>query len=198
MKNRSIRVVLAAVIFGALLWTLACNSGKEVSNKDESSGARSDTAELTKGPCTVASVQSDINSVIDADPVLKFQRSQGKFDITVQSDSSSVISMTIKGMVFGADKTGAATMRSLFKAIEKHMRKGCVQRVYFDPTGTATTTSARGFEWQLCESPAVSCPDGSCSTSGCTKEMNTNTSTNANTEPGKDSDSSSSNTNKIN
>ncbi|MEP7213315.1 MAG: hypothetical protein ABI791_09585 [Acidobacteriota bacterium] len=195
MKNKSIRVALATVIFGALLWSLACNSGKQVSNQDQSSASRSDTAELTKGPCTVSSVQNDVNSAIGANNVLNFQRSQGKFDITVQNDSSSVISMTIKGKVIGEDENSAATLKGVFKAIEKHVRKGCVQRVYFEPAGT-TTTAARGFEWQLCESPAVSCPDGSCSNSGCTKEMNTNTSTT--TEPGKDSNSSSSNTNKIN
>jgi hypothetical protein len=140
-------------------------------------------------------VQTDINTSIGANPVLNFQRSQGKFEITVQEDANKVISMTIKGKVIGEDASGAA-MKGLFKTIEKHLRKGCVQRVSFEPSGTTSTTAARGFEWQMCESPAVACPDGSCSTSGCTKEMNVNTSTN--TEPGKDSNSSSSNTNKIN
>lgn len=165
MNSRPLRTALAlTALLAVFSMFLGCGTGP--ANTNQTNASNTGGPPLTAAdPCTsankVAAINAQIKTDIDNDPILKFERDQGKFGVTVAADANSYIEMTVKGKVIGSDGNGQAKFKDLYKIIEKYMKKGCVQKVVFEGM-TSTTAISSGFEWILCEPPLSACPNGEC------------------------------------
>ena len=168
MKKVGMRIALAIMAAGIMMLSLSCDGpGSNQVNTNTNGQNNSVDSTIAKAPppptdpCLDAdklgAVQDSIDTEIDNDDALRLQKAQGKFSATVARDPKHNIKLTIKGYVIGANRHGEGTIRDLLKIVQKHMKKGCVQRVVFQ-----SNLSTAGFEWVVCESPNKTCPDGSC------------------------------------
>jgi hypothetical protein len=107
---------------------------------------------------------------------LEKQRGQ-KFLFEVEEYDSKpggpkAVLVRMKGTVLGHDnneKEKGSRLTQLWKLVEGPIKKGCVDRVSFEattatpgPGGTPGALNQRGFEWQACPYPLVTCPYGGC------------------------------------
>src|SRR5688572_22194788 len=108
MKKKSYSI---AITFALTILTLGCGpqptnttrntTDSENNNNTSVSGPASEAA---VAPCDIANVQKTIDGEITLDPVLDYQRTQGKFRITVEKHPRLFIVVRINGKVVGNEK----------------------------------------------------------------------------------------------
>jgi len=92
------------------------------------------------------------------DPDLNGQWKNNFVNISIEDDPVWGIAMRIKGKISRNDSP--RKLSKFVKFFEKHLEKGCIQRVSFESMAVASS----GFEWTICDDPQRPCPppDGEC------------------------------------
>lgn len=194
MEFRSIRVALSLLILLATMMVIfSCDSGPGVSRKqsdlDEAAldpFAKDDPCSGTDDGNRVAEIQRYLNTHSMRDEDLNDQRYDGHFRFEANSYNSNVANASnlkvvvhAYGRVIGHEGNNSnkpPRMAKLLRFLEQGMRRGCIDRVSFEPMPTGSPgaqSDGAGFEWQACPDPEVPCqPDGHCSTGGNCKRDN--------------------------
>lgn len=157
MKNKSTRAAIAMIVFGAVLFSLACGTGNQNQNSASVSPAGTLDAACGKQDLNqkLIDVQDSIAAAIGTDAELK---TRVKFKVRKVKDT--YLEVLLEGYAGGKDEIG-----DLSKILNRLMEKKCVLTVRFVPTGTLLTIADQdvgGFEWSACEFPKQACPNGEC------------------------------------
>ena len=168
MKNQSIRITGAIVLFGAMLLSLACPGGPQDNTKNSEQTTEPET-ELADDTCTVGTTSEKITKLknkiknnIDGNTALKNQFDNSDFTFDVAEDSYGNIVLNVSGKLSGDGKI----LEDLNKTFKSYLKKSCVVKVTFAESGSPASAVSR-FEWGLCEEPMVPC-NGECKTSCAT------------------------------
>jgi hypothetical protein len=193
MQCNAIRV--AAILAGVLaLFGLIISCGTAPKDGNQNQGIAGDSANAsaiikdsacdeTNTNTKIELAQNRINAALAADDEL----GEGRVKVLVRkSAAGNYLEALVEGSAGGEDEVDDLT-----RILRKFMRKNCVLRVTFVPTGTVPPAAANGsggssglrgedFEWSGCEHPKVVCPNGEC----CDPTITSNTNSPANNSNG--------------
>lgn len=159
MKNEPMRAAIVTIVFGAVLFSLACAPGNQSPNSANVAPASSRDAacdEQLDIDQRLTKVEASIAAAIGTDDELK---TRVKFK--VRKVGNTYLEVLLEGYAGGKDEIG-----DLSKIIDRLMDKKCVLTVRFVRSGTLPLAIADqtvdGFEWSACEFPKTACPNGEC------------------------------------
>lgn len=193
MEFRSIRVAVTLVVLLAIVMVLfSCNRSPEVAKI--AADAEAETSKPLDDPCLntlesnrVSEIQRYLNARSMRDEELNDQRYDNRFRFHAEpyngTNANLRVLVRVYGRVIGQDDDNndkPPKMVNFLRFLQKGMRKGCIDRVSFEPMpssvaspspGTSPTPgdaqaaviSEPGFEWQTCAHPEFPCDTGRCS-----------------------------------
>jgi hypothetical protein len=199
MKIKSVRIAFTlGLLLTLLMLVFSCNSDPSASQSGPANTAPSsllasnpDLCHNTTDSNRVERLNERLMNYDMGDSELNNRRGNSNhftFNATsynANTDANLRIVVQVSGRVIGEDDMGggnkAPKMQKLLNFLMKSMRKGCIDRVSFEPMPTPTPSPGtppstpsgmastlfgqRGFEWQACSHPEFPCqPDGHCST----------------------------------
>lgn len=175
------------LIFVVSMGLISCGDGrKEVAGTAPSPTGTPEIDDPCKNT-TASNRASEIKRYLDKhsmrDEELNDQRYDGNFSfdvvpyyVQVNNVQELKILVRVYGRVLGydgGDDKKPPKMKNFLTFLEKGMKRGCIDRVSFEPTPTTTppggtaAQDVRGFEWQACPYPEFACqPGGYCSSGG--------------------------------
>jgi len=159
MKNELVRTAIAMMMSCTLLLTLSCSRGEEQSANVTPLGNPCDESNIDK---KIEKLNERILADIKGNRKLRSQYESQRFRFEVKKVGNSYAEVFITGKV-----SGEGTLEALVDIFDNFEKSKCVMKITMSPTDPAhssdpVTTSAPGFEWQLCEYPLVACPNGEC------------------------------------
>lgn len=207
MKSRSIKVALPmTVVLAVFLSILSCGPGPQNTNQNlnqnqNQNGIETKTAAVAfDSACDEGDIETRRQSAqdkIDRELAGDDELKDGRVKILVKTVGTSYLEALVEGRAAGDDE-----LEDVSRILRKFMKRKCVLRVSFVPTGTIPpfTSSVRGesFEWNACEWPTVACPNGECASScpSLSPQANNNSNGNKNTNTNTNSNSNRGNGNK--
>jgi hypothetical protein len=194
MEFRSVRIALTLVILLAIwMVVFACNSSPDVakgpgaSSTDTMALAADDPCDGTTNANRVEALQNYLTNGNMKDNRLNEQRNVNRYfafnaqAYNANTDGNVKVLVRVYGRVVGQDdddNNKPPKMKNFLKFLEKGMRKGCIDRVSFEPMPNANSSplpersqgdstplalSDPGFEWQSCVHPEFPCDTARCS-----------------------------------
>jgi len=196
MKSRSTEVaLLLTVILAVLVFMLSCGTAPQNTTQNQNqnqgvAGAEPTDIIIHDPACDESNIatrlkdsQDNINAELAKDKQLK----DGRVKVLVKAVGTGYLEAIVEGQALGGDE-----LEDLSRILRKFMKKNCVLKVSFVPSGTippSPSTKGDYFEWSACEYPKVACPNGECQDPPCVSLTpppgNANANANSNSNKGK-------------